>query len=176
MANAMVRGVARELFGANWFECSKAAKAVRKAIARAILAEGPLPRPSHPDFATAVRAAQVALVDTKRTHPGYGMATLVYNGSSWHALNCACEEAEEESLDPLAALEAMARTNCGGEVHGSGFDASFSWPTTPLELHIERSAWERMGPVDQARARKLSCPCCARQMLVLHVNAKWPEG
>jgi hypothetical protein len=185
MSNAMVRGICRVVFGNDWHKCSKATKAARKHIALETLRECPakLPRPSNCDFGTAVRDAMVAVVNSEACEATYGMASLLYwpHDNSWVAMNCECETCYMEGdvmgyCDPWYLLQESLRNNCQGTLHGTGWDEAMSWDTNPLELHIEASAWDKMGPDGQKRARKLKCPCCNRQVLTIHANAGWPQG
>ena len=61
---ALVRAFCRLLYDRTWWQCSKTIKASRLEVARSMVEQYsvPLPRPSHPGFESAARAAMQAVV------------------------------------------------------------------------------------------------------------------
>ena len=153
-------GDAANIWGEEWWKCNKKVKGARKAIGKAV-ADG---------------SFEAKVVEEMVQH-GWGMATLVHckndtHGSTWVMMDPACgfnymEDGVTDHPDPWDLMKESLRNNCPGLFMRR-------WVTTPLELYIEKSAWVELGPDGQSRARKLTCPCCARPVLKIHTNAFWP--
>jgi len=152
-----MRAACRSLYGDKWYECSAEEKRKRKRTGTAV-----------------ANGSFGAKVDEKMVHPCFGMSTLLWwpHDEAWVMMDNECGTTYMDTgvtghSYPWHLLEASLRNNCQGLFMDT-------WVTTPLEVYIEKSAWAKLGPDGQRRARNLTCPCCLRAVLVIHTNAHWP--
>ena len=154
-AKKAMRAACRSLYGTKWYECSADEKRKRMRAGTAV---------ANGSFA--------AKVDEQKVFPCFGMSTLLWHDNAWVMIDNECGSTYMEPdvtghSDPWYLMKASLRNNCQGMFMRT-------WRTTPLELYIEKSAWVKLGPDGQRRARNMTCPCCLRAVRVIHTNAHWP--